>query len=296
MRLIRFLALLLTMAIVSAPGLAKERDTAKISKINKMSQAESDKEVLLVYPDRLLVIDSQQPDDGGPIPQPGKVEQFLLVRSRPLLVLSIPSKATLNILDVRPFSPTKFQVLASYQSPELGQKGLSLVESLNKVYLLKDRMVVARLDLDFLRLELELSKYESLPLFSKMSQIQQSESGRLFYLEGGDLLYEETRPPTLPAPRPIPLESRPVDLLLDGDRLFVLESQGKLKRFDAKTLDLQQELSLGKEANSMAFLRSDRLAVLASDGTLFILDTRSWRWIRQWKPDPKRSPLRLLPL
>lgn len=291
MRLSPLAFLVALFILISLPASGVENKGIKEGKGNK-----GDKEVLLVYPDRLLVIDSQQPDDGGPIPQPGKVEHFLLVRSRPLLVLSIPSKATLNVLDVRPFSPTKFQVLASYQSPELGQKGLSLVECLNKVYLLKDRQVIARLDLDFLRLELEISKYESLPLFSKMSQIQQSESGRLFYLEGGDLLYEETRPPTLPAPRPIPLESRPVDLLLDGDRLFVLESQGKLKRFDAKTLELSQELSLGRAANSMAFLTGDRIAVLASDGTLFILDTTSWRWTRQWKPNQKQSPLRLLPL
>ncbi|HBN08417.1 MAG TPA: hypothetical protein DD435_07140 [Cyanobacteria bacterium UBA8530] len=251
-------------------------------------------DLLLLYPDRLLVV---QGDSLGEIPLHGRVKGFLLVKFRPLLVLHLPDQGTLAVVNVRPFSPTKYQVLASYSSSELSQEGLELVESLQKIYLVKDRTVVAKLDLDGLRLELEVSKYDTLPISPLPSRILSTEGGRLFYLDGGNLFYEETRPPTLPAPRPIPLENRPVDLLQKGKNLLILErgqGQGKLTILDTESLFVLREFPIEGTPNSMAFSGEGKIAVLLDDGWLWLLDENEGKWTKKWKPKSLRSPLRLL--
>lgn len=260
-------------------------------------------DILVGYPNGVAVIDPNQTDDWGLIPMTGNVEAAAHLRDRDVLLLHAPNVSELSIVDVQPFSPSRYQVLASYRSPELGRRGMRFVRSGTRVYLAAGNTAVAILDPKTLLVKLGLYTFDFLPLVYTNGE-QSVLSQGIFTLKDGQLTYEDPRPKGgISAPMYVRLGQRPLQMLADtiASRLYLSASKpdgtGVVFVVDAATRHVAQEIPVPWPITSMAWLDNGELAVLSGPRRrLGIWDTKLNKWARVWSPQIPGIPTRLLPV
>lgn len=263
----------------------------------------SDYDILVGYPNGVAVIDPNQTDDWGLIPMTGNVEAAAHLRDRNVLLLHAPNVAELSVVDIEPFSPSRYQVLASYRSPELGRRGMRFVRSGTRVYLASGRTAVAILDPKTLLAKLGLYTFDFLPLVYTNGE-QSVLSAGIFTLKDGQLTYEDPRPTGgISAPVYVRLSQRPLQMLADtvASKLYLSASKpdgtGLVFVVDAATRQVTQEIQVPWPITSMAWLDNGELAVLSGPRRrLGIWDTKLDKWARVWTPKVPGIPTRLLPV
>lgn len=265
-----FLALLLTSAL-ALPALAQE--------------------YVLLGQNRIMVWDAA--GTYGEVPLQGQVDAFHLVNARPLLVVHIPKQGILAVIDVRPYSPSRFRTLAVYQSPSLCYAHTSMVELEKQIYLSQGPHVLARLDLEELRLELAGLEAVPMPLVPGRITL----GNRTFYIDQGGLFCEmpEAHPPV---PYPLSLDQAPMALLRDRRFLYVLTRSatgGGIVLFDPENLEQIVSFPLNEVPNSMVLGENGQVVVLLESGKIGVVDPIQRRWIRRWRPFLPQRPLHLLP-
>lgn len=263
----------------------------------------SDYDLLVSYPDGVAVIDPNQTDDWGLIPMKGSVEAAVHLRDRDVLLMHAPAVGELSVVDMQPFSPSRYQVLASYRSPELYRRGMRFVRSGARVYLAAGRTAVAILDPKTLLAKLGLYTFDFLPLVYASGMESVLSSG-IFTLKDGQLTYEDPRPKGgIPAPVYVRLSQRPLEMLADtvASKLYLSASKpdgtGVVFVVDAPTRTVAQEIPVPWPITSMAWLDNGELALLSGPRRqLAIYDTKLNRWARVWSPKIPGRPMRLLPV
>jgi hypothetical protein len=258
--------------------------------------------VLVVYPDRMVVIDPASPDDWGSIPVQGTAHSAIWLMERHLLLVHLPGKKAMAVIDTRPDSVTRYRAIATYHSPEFADTSLRFALSGGRVYLAREREAVLIFDPPTLLAKIGLYAVDFLPLvYSSATRVILAD--RIVALEAGQLTVESTRPRRgeVAAPRFIRLPYRPTGLLThrDGGPLLLScradDGTGRLLALDTETLDISQEIAVPHAITSMAWLDDGRLCILsATEGQLAILDLKTWRWARIWKPAIPGTPIRLL--
>lgn len=260
-------------------------------------------DLLVSYPTGVAVIDPNQTDDWGLIPMSGNVEAAAHLRDRDVLLLHAPNVGELSVVDLQPFSPSRYQVLASYRSPELGRRGMRFVRSGTRVYLASGRTAVAILDPQTLLAKLGLYTFDFLPLVYATGD-QSILSQGIFTLKDGQLTYEDPRPKGgISAPVYVRLSQRPIEMLTDtvSSKLYLSASKpdgtGVVFVVDATTRTVAQEIPVPWPITSMAWLDNGELALLSGPRRrLAIYDTKLNRWARVWSPQIPGMPSRLLPV
>lgn len=258
-------------------------------------------ELLVSYPHQVVVIDPNQPDDTGVIPVNGTAEASHLLRDKGVLFLHMPDVNELAVVNVAPFSPDRYQVLASYRSPELGRRGLRFVASGLKIYLARGREAVAILDPATLIARLGLYTFDFLPLVFQDQVIMRQ---GIFSLQAGQLSYEDPRPRpgALHVPVFVRLGDRPLELLAAParDRLYLSatrpDATGAILELDSEKREVIHQIVTPWPITSMSWLDNGELAVLsASRRRLGVYDLARRRWARIWTPAVAGTPVRLLP-
>lgn len=248
-------------------------------------------EYVLLGQNRIMVWDAS--GIYGEVPLQGKVDSYHLVRARPLLVVHIPKQGILAVIDVRPYSPSRFRTLAVYQSPSLCYARTAMFELEKQIYLSQGPHVLARLDLE--ELQLELAGLEAVPMPLVPGRIVLG--NRTFYIDQGGLFCEmpEAHPPV---PYPLALDQAPMDLLRDTRFLYVLTRSatgGGIVLFDPENLEEIVSFPLNEVPNSMVLGENGQVVVLLESGKIGVVDPIQRRWIRRWRPFLPQRPLRLLP-
>lgn len=260
-------------------------------------------DILVGYPHGVAVIDPNQTDDWGLIPMPGTVEAAAHLRDRQVLLMHSPDVGELAIVDVEPYSPSRYQVLARYQSPELKRRGMRFVRSGTRVYLAIGQTAVAIVDPKTLLAKLGLYTFDFLPLVYASGEQSVLAQG-LFTLKDGQLTYEDPRPKGgVSAPVYIRLSQRPLQMLADtvASKLYLSASKpdgtGLVFVVDAATRRVERELPVPWPITSIAWLDNGELALLSAPRKrLAVYDTKLDRWARVWSPKIPGLPTRLLPV
>jgi len=260
-------------------------------------------DILVTYPNGVAVIDPNQADDWGLIPVTGKIEAAVHLRDRQVLLLHAPDIGELSIIDVEPFSPSRYQVLASYRSPELMRRGLRFVRSGTRVYLASGQTAVAILDPKTLLAKLGLYTFDFLPLVYTNGDQSVLPQG-IFTLKDGQLTCEDPRPKGgISAPVYIRLSQRPLEMLTDtvASRIYLSASKpdgtGVVFVVDAASRSVVQEIPVPWPITSMAWLDNGELALLTGPRRrLALYDTKLNKWARVWSPKIPGLPTRLLPV
>lgn len=258
--------------------------------------------VLLVYPDRMVVIDPASPDDWGNIPVKGTVNSALWLMERHLLLVHLPGEKAMVVIDTRPDSVTRYRALATYHAPEFADPALRFAQSGGRVYLARAREAVLIFDPPTLLAKIGLYAADFLPLvYSTATRVLLAD--RIVSLEAGQVTVESTRPRPgeISAPRYLRLPYRPTGLLThrEGGSLYLAcradDGTGRLLALDPATMEITQEIAVPHAITSMAWLDDGRLCMLSAPvGRLAILDVATWRWTRIWQPEIPGKPLRLL--
>lgn len=266
------------------------------------SPSPAGREILVCYPQALAVIDLDAPDDWGTVPVGGAVEAATFVREHGVLLLHSPARQELSVVDARRYSPTRYQVLASYRSPELSRRGMRFVASGNRYYLASGRTAVAVLDPRTLLAKLGVYSFDFLPMVDDTSQHATLSEG-FFALKDGQLTVEDPRSGGLPVPEFIRLSDRPKELLADParSRLYLTASRqggkGALLVLDARTRTVVHDLTVQWPITSMAWLDDGSIGLLSSQRRMLaVYDPQGDRWVRVWSPKIPGTPLRLLAL
>jgi hypothetical protein len=257
-------------------------------------------ELLVSYPRAVAVIDPNQVNDWGTIPVPGTVEAALYVKEQAILLVHEPDVQELAIVDLKPFSPTRYQVLASYRSPELARKGLRFVQSGLRVYLAQGRTALAIVDPESLLAKLGVYTFDFLPIVA-IDQVTLREGQ--FSLRDGQLTAEDPHPrePGPHVPVYIRLSDRPLEMLADPghSRLFVSltkpDGTGAIAVIDAAQRQQVREIAVPWPITSIAWLDSGEIAVLSAPRRrVGVYDTKLGRWARIWSPGIPGRPTRLI--
>ncbi len=260
-------------------------------------------DILVGYPTGVAVIDPNQTDDWGLIPMTGNVEAAAHLRERDVLLLHAPNVGELTVVDIQPFSASRYQVLASYRSPELYRRGMRFVQSGTRVYLASGRTAVAILDPKTLLAKLGTYTFDFLPLVYATGAQAVLPQG-IFMLKDGQLTYEDPRPKGgISAPVYVRLSQRPLEMLADtvASKLYLSASKpdgtGVVFVVDAETRQVAQEIPVPWPITSMAWLDNGELAVLSGPRRrLALYDTKLNKWARVWSPQIPGIPRRLLPV
>lgn len=257
--------------------------------------------LVLSYPRTVLVLDPAQADDVGSLPVEGTVEAACLLSDRSLLIMHAPDAQALHLVDVTPLSSSRFQVLASYHSPELARRSLRFVQSGLRVYLAAGSTAVAIIDPKSYLVKLGAHAIDFLPLVADANVVMPQ---GLFSLVDGQLSFENPQQRGgVSAPVFIPLADRPLELLPDpaNGRLCVSVSKadgsGGIVVLDASSRRVVQEIPVPWPITSMVWRKQDQLAVLsAARKRLGLYDLSTQRWMRIWSPSVPGKPLKLLAL
>lgn len=255
--------------------------------------------LVVSYPRTVLVVDPAEMDDVGVIPVDGTVEAGCLLSDPPLLLMHAPDAQALHMVDVTPLSVSRFQVVASYQSPELARHGLRFVQSGLRVYLAAGSEAVAIIDPKSLLVKLGAQSIDFLPLVADAHVVMPQ---GLFSLVDGQLTFEDPLPRGgISAPVFIPLADRPLELLTDPahGKLYLsvakADGAGGIVVLDAASRSIIQEIPVPWPITSMVWRKSDQLAVLsAARKRLGLYDLTTRRWMRIWSPTVPGNPLKLL--
>lgn len=260
------------------------------------------REVLVSYPQAVAVIDLDAPDDWGTIPVGGTVEAAAFVREQAVLLLHSPARQELAVVDVRRYSPTRYQVLASYRSPELSRRGMRFVASASRYYLASGRTAVAVVDPRTLLAKLGVYTFDFLPMVDDTAQHVTLPEG-FFALKDGQLTVEDPLAGGLPVPQFVRLSDRPRELLADPSRsrLYLTANRpggtGALLVLDARARTVVHALNVPWPITSMAWLEDGSIGLLsAQHRMLAVYDPLKDRWTRVWSPKVPGTPLRLLAL
>lgn len=276
------------LALVAMPALASPRPSGS--------------EILVGYPHETVVINPDQADDWGLLPVSGTVEAAAYLQDRHLLFLHMPDVRQLAVVDVTPFSTTRYQVLASYQSPELGRKGLQFVQSGTRIYLASGRTAVAIVDPQSLLAKLGLYSFDFLPLLDSQGD-EAMLAGGVFTLKDGQLTVEtpSNQEMGVHAPVFVRLSARPLQMLSDPVRslLYLSASRpdgtGALLVVDAKTQQMTREVSVPWPITSLSWLDDGDLCLLSGPRRrLALYDPARDRFTRIWSSGPPGLPTRLL--
>lgn len=255
--------------------------------------------LVVAYPHQVAVIDPAEADDVGILPMKGTPDAAYFLPERSLLFLHSPDTEALDIVDTRRYSPSRFQVLASYHSIELARPGLRFVQFGSLVYLAARTTAIAIVDPVSLLAKLGEQSCDFLPMiFSNHAVLPVG----IFSLQDGQLAYEDSMPHLgVSAPMFIPLSGHPHTLLADGLRnklyLSVAEPDGTgaIDVVDAASRSLSQVIPVPWPLKSLVWRDDHELAILsATHRRLGIYDLASQRWERIWSPKIPGKPLRLL--
>ncbi|MBI6545815.1 MAG: lysophospholipid acyltransferase family protein, partial [Cyanobacteria bacterium NC_groundwater_1444_Ag_S-0.65um_54_12] len=169
---------------------------ALITGIQLMSSASmalaAERPVILAFADRLEVLDVYSPKTHGTIPLPGQVEATLFLPAKQLLAVHVPAAATLALIDLKPFSPTRYRTVKTFTATELGTYDLSFKEAGDTILLGYARRVVAALNKTTWQLTLGFDRPDAIPYpFSGDETLYFP--GKIFVLKAGQLSFENTR-------------------------------------------------------------------------------------------------------
>ncbi|MNY02895.1 hypothetical protein D3C86_1354860 [compost metagenome] len=260
------------------------------------------REVLITYPQALAVVNLDAPDDWGLVPIGGTVEAAAYVREQSVLLLHSPARQELAVVDARRFSPTRYQVLASYRSPELSRRGMRFVAVANRFYLASGRTAVAVVDPRTLLAKLGVYTYDFLPVVDDTAQHVTMAEG-YFALKDGQLTVEDPRAGGVPVPQFVRLSDRPQELLADPSRsrLYLAANRpggtGALLVLDARTRAVIHELAVSWPITSMTWLEGGAIGFLSAARPLIaVYDPAKDRWATILSPKVPGKPLRLLAL
>ncbi|HEY9899686.1 MAG TPA: hypothetical protein V6D00_10940, partial [Pantanalinema sp.] len=261
----------------------------------------SGREILVRYPQALSVVDLEAADDWGLVPLSGTVEAAVFVREQAVLLLHSPARQELSVVDARRYSPTRYQVLASYRSPELSRRGMRFVASASRYYLAAGRTAVAVVDPRTLLAKLGVYTFDFLPMVDDTAQHVALDEG-FFALRNGQLSVEDPRS-GMPAPQFVRLTDRPLELLADPSRsrLYLSASRpggtGALLVLDARTRSVVHELNVSWPITSMAWLEDGAIGLLSAPRRLVaVYDPLKDRWGRVFSLKAPGTPLGLLSL
>lgn len=259
-------------------------------------------DVLAVYPNRVVVIDPASPDDWGVIPVQGTAHSALWLMERHILLLHLPDRKAMVVIDTRPGSVSRYRVIASYESQEFSDRALRFALASGRVYLARDREAVLIFDPGSLLAKIGLYAVDFLPVvYSTLARVTLPD--RILALEEGQLTVEWTRPRPgeVAAPRYIRLPYRPTGLLThrEGSLVYLAcraaDGSGRILALDPVSLGIVRELALPHAITSMAWLDDGRICVLSAKERRFaILDLKTWSWSRVWTPTIPGTPIRLL--
>lgn len=256
-------------------------------------------ELIVSYPGKLAVVNADAPDDWGLVPLSGTVEAACMVPGYGQLLVHMPTRGELAVVDVRPAAPTRYQVLASFRARELFYKGLRFVQSGGTVYLAHGRRAHAVYKPQKLMAKLGLYTYDFLPVVHSSAQHAYLPQG-VFTLEKGQLSFENPRTPPGVAPvfEYVRLPHRPTGMLVRSGKLMLSleasDGSGRLVALDPASRRITREWSLEDPVSSMAWLDDGQLGVLSGD-RLALLDTRTGAWVRRWASPVPGHPIAVLP-
>lgn len=256
--------------------------------------------LLVSYPRRLEVVDALDPDTHGDVPLPGAADAALRLHDRDALVVHVPTASEVAIVDLEPFSVSRFQVVKRFVAPELAVYDVGLEEAAGHVLLGFERTVVADFDEKTWTARIGFDRPDEIPYpFSSGKTLYLP--GGVFVLHQGDLAFED---PALDSQgeaadaEPIRLLRRPTAMIADpaGDAVYVAEAgqdaRGFLAHLDPTDVRIVQEVAAPAPLTSLAWVDYRTLAVQAG-ARIGLFDTRKGTFVR-WFTLPDGPPLRLL--
>jgi|GEM_PF-2294584 len=260
-------------------------------------------EILVATERGVVTISPDRHDDVGELPVPGPVTAALRLREHPVLVLHVPERNWLGIVDVDRFSEGRFGLRAEYRAPELARRA-RFVRAGTRWYLADGDLAIALLDPRTLAVELGQYAADHLPVVGP-GGIRMLLSGAWYVLERGQLTVETIEPhPGHPrGPVQVALPEKPVAMVAseDGRRLWLgtrrLDGTGRLVALDTTTRQSVGDHPIPWAVSHLTWCEDGQLAVLGRGARklgLFDVRRRTFSWARGLSP--RIRPAGLLPL
>ncbi len=245
--------------------------------------------ILVAYRHHLEVVDTIHPDTYGAVPLPGPADAGLYLSSENLLVVHIPSHSEVDLVDLKPFSLRRFEVIKTFDAPELGAYDLGFEQAAGRVLLGFGRTVIAHFGERTWDFEIGFDRPDEIPYPFTTGTTLYLPAG-VFDLNRGELEFEATRrnPSGSAADgMPIALSRRPVAMVANraGNRLYVAESgadgKGLLACIDVRKVTVAAQIPAPAPLTSLAWVDPRTLAVLAGNRVgLYDVSTGTFvRWI-----------------
>ncbi len=245
---------------------------------------------ILVMTDRgAVTISPDRHDDLGLLPVPGIVTAALRLPEHPVLVLHVPGKNWLGLVDVDRFAAGRFSLKAEYRAPELGRRA-RFVRAGTRWYLADGDLAIAILDPKTLTVELGQYAADYLPVVGPPGTRFYLERS-WFVLEHGQVTVEsvDARAGHPRGPVQLALPETPVTMVAsrDGRRLWIgtqrVDGTGRLLAIDPGSLQTMTQVPLPWSVSHLAWSEDGQLAVLGRQARkLGLLDVRRgvFTWAR----------------
>ncbi len=257
--------------------------------------------ILVAYPDHLEVVDTLHPDTYGAVPLPGPADAGLYLPRENLLVVHIPSRSEVDLVDLKPFSLRRFEIIKTFNAPELGAYDLGFEQAAGRVLLGFGRTVIAHFGERTWDFEIGFDRPDEIPYPFTTGTTLYLPAG-VFDLDRGELEFEATSlDPTGSAAdgMPIALARRPVAMIANrpGKLLYVAEAgadgKGLLACIDVRKRTVTAQIPAPAPLTSLAWVDPRTLAALAGN-RIGLYDVSRGAFVR-WIPlaPHGRQPLRL---
>ena len=229
--------------------------------------------ILVAYANHLEVVDTRHPDTYGVVPLPGSADAGLYLPDEDLLVVHIPGRSEVDLVDLKPFSLRRFEVIKTFTAPELGAYDLGFEQAAGRVLLGFGRTVIAHFGERTWDFEIGFDRPDEIPYPFTTGTTLYLPAG-VFDLSRGELEFEATsRDPMGSAADgvPIALSRRPVAMIANraGNRLYVAEAgadgKGLLARIDVRKLIVAVQTPAPAPLTSLAWVDPRTLAALAGN-------------------------------
>ncbi len=261
------------------------------------------KPVIVAMPDRLQVLDTGHPDTYGAIPLPGRAEAALYLRNQQVLVVHMPGAGAMSLVDLKEFSPNRYQAFQTIRAPELAAYDLGIEEIAGKVLLGYAKTAIAVLDIGTWKLELGFDRPESIPFPFSTAKVLYLPPG-VFTLKDGQVTFEDLRRNYMghaATPRSLPLRHQPKAMVAGpvGRHLYIAQGsqngKGALADIDTDTRNVVREITTPGPLTSVVWVDDRTLAVL-SGHNLGLVDIHKWKLTNWFRMNlPGGTPQRLLP-